>query len=495
MGNDISNLLSKFGATVDGYLEIEAAIDYKEPVRKPAAPKVVVEAAPAVQQQAARVAEQVAQAAPAVVKSVPPIVVAKSVAPQQRIEPVMEPVVDVDVAAAKVEAPVSAPHPAPMAALVSSTLAPASGPAPAEIPVQPQVQAEARVQAQSNSDSDSPKPQPADAALVTREALAPAPAPAPQAAALVTATAPAVMPTVVADAAVPSMLRSLLGEVAQQRQSRQAAGASKTPASLTPSTPAQVIAIVSPKGGVGKTTLCSALACALARHGRVIAIDLDPQNALQYHLGVSVLPEPGSAGPAPVAVPAEAPDWRATWREGSAGTKVVTHDVVAHQGEAGIARQMALDPQWLTRQLQAMDLQPGDVVMLDLPAGQSAYLDQALQAADQVVAVVTPDAGSFLALEHMRQALHGRNNCRYIVNKYNAARTFSQDMLEVLKRWMGSRLAGVIALDHAISEGLAYGFNPLVKAGHSPAYDQLRTISEQLHAEVVKSALAGGRAS
>lgn len=495
MGNDISNLLSKFGATVDGYLEIEAAIDYKEPVRKPAAPKVVVEAAPAVQQQAARVAEQVAQAAPAVVKSVPPIVVAKSVAPQQRIEPVMEPVVDVDVAAAKVEAPVSAPHPAPMAALVSSTLAPASGPAPAEIPVQPQVQAEARVQAQSNSDSDSPKPQPADAALVTREALAPAPAPAPQAAALVTATAPAVMPTVVADAAVPSMLRSLLGEVAQQRQSRQAAGANKTPASLTPTTPAQVIAIVSPKGGVGKTTLCSALACALARHGRVIAIDLDPQNALQYHLGVSVLSEPGSAGPAPAAVPAEAPDWRATWREGSAGTKVVTHDVVAHQGEAGIARQMALDPQWLTRQLQAMDLQPGDVVMLDLPAGQSAYLDQALQAADQVVAVVTPDAGSFLALEHMRQALHGRNNCRYIVNKYNAARTFSQDMLEVLKRWMGSRLAGVIALDHAISEGLAYGFNPLVKAGHSPAYDQLRTISEQLHAEVVKSALAGGRAS
>ncbi|UIN22642.1 cellulose biosynthesis protein BcsQ [Herbaspirillum frisingense] len=491
MGNDISNLLSKFGATVDGYLEIEAAIDYKEPVRKPAAPKVVVEAAPAVQQQAERVAEQVAQAAPAVVKSVPPIVVAKSVAPQQRIEPVMDPVMDVDVAAAKVEAPVSVPHPAPMAAMVSSTLAPASSPLSAEIPAQPQVQAEPKVQARS----DSPEPQPADAALVTREAIAPAPAPAPLAAALVTATAPAVMPTVVADAAVPSMLRSLLGEVAQQRQSKQAAGANHALASLTPSTPAQVIAIVSPKGGVGKTTLCSALACALARHGRVIAIDLDPQNALQYHLGVSALPEPGSAGPAPAAVPAEAPDWRATWREGSAGTKVVTHDVVAHQGEAGIARQMALDPHWLTRQLQAMDLQPADVVMLDLPAGQSAYFDQALQAADQVVAVVTPDAGSFLALEHMRQALHGRNNCRYIVNKYNAARTFSQDMLEVLKRWMGSRLAGVIALDHAISEGLAYGFNPLVKAGHSPAYDQLRTISEQLHAEVVKSALAGGRAS
>lgn len=35
MGNDISNLLSKFGATVDGYLEIEAAINYKEPSASP----------------------------------------------------------------------------------------------------------------------------------------------------------------------------------------------------------------------------------------------------------------------------------------------------------------------------------------------------------------------------------------------------------------------------------------------------------------------------
>ncbi|MGC8050076.1 hypothetical protein, partial [Salmonella enterica] len=74
----------------------------------------------------------------------------------------------------------------------------------------------------------------------------------------------------------------------------------------------------------------------------------------------------------------------------------------------------------------------------------------------------------------MRQVLHGRNNCRYVVNKYDASRSFSQDMLEVLKRWMGPRLAGVIALDHAISEGLAYGFNPLVKDGHSPAYEQLQ---------------------
>lgn len=468
MGNDISNLLSKFGAAVDGYLEIEAAIDYKEPARKPKAPKLMVEAAQPAAQVAA-VAAVADAAVPAASGILPPPVVAKSVSPLQRIEPVMDPVVTSVVA--PVESPLpSTPLPAPAASVLDEAF-PAAPVAPAQ-PAAPLVEVAA----------------PPAAAIP----LVPQP-PVSRVKPLVSTTAAAVMPTVVADAAVPSVLRSLLGEVTQQRQSRQAAGQSDTPASapaLLPSTPAQVIAIVSPKGGVGKTTLCSALACTLARHGRVVAIDLDPQDALQYHLGVS-------AATAPAAVPAAdvAPDWRAAWRDGSAGTRVVTHAVLAREGEAALARQLAQDPQWLMRQLQAMQLQPGDVVLLDLPAGQTAYLDQALQAADQVVAVVTPDAGSFLALEHMRQALHGRNNCRYIVNKYDGSRTFCQDMLEVLKRWMGPRLAGVIGLDHAISEGLAYGFNPLIKAGHSPAYEQLQSISEQLHAEVAKSAHVGGRAS
>ncbi|MFT2588406.1 cellulose synthase operon protein YhjQ/BcsQ, partial [Escherichia coli] len=89
-------------------------------------------------------------------------------------------------------------------------------------------------------------------------------------------------------------------------------------------------------------------------------------------------------------------------------TQVVSHTLVAAAGEAALAQQMAEDGQWLLRQLHALQLQADDVVLLDLPAGQTAYLDQALQAADQVLAVVTPDAGSFLALEHMRQVLHGR---------------------------------------------------------------------------------------
>ena len=107
MGNDISNLLSKFGATVDGYLEIEAAIDYKEPARKVKAPLVVAKAEPAT----APVQNEGAAADPAPVvaaSAVVPMLAGGPVFPSQRIEPVIEPVVEPAVAAANVSVPAPA---------------------------------------------------------------------------------------------------------------------------------------------------------------------------------------------------------------------------------------------------------------------------------------------------------------------------------------------------------------------------------------------------
>ena len=47
-----------------------------------------------------------------------------------------------------------------------------------------------------------------------------------------------------------------------------------------------VIAVVSAKGGVGKTTLSANLGVGIAQRGYpVLIVDLDPQNAMQWHLG------------------------------------------------------------------------------------------------------------------------------------------------------------------------------------------------------------------
>lgn len=50
-----------------------------------------------------------------------------------------------------------------------------------------------------------------------------------------------------------------------------------------------LICFASPTGGTGRTTLAANVARELSRAGaRVIALDLDPQNALGFHFGLDL---------------------------------------------------------------------------------------------------------------------------------------------------------------------------------------------------------------
>lgn len=75
----------------------------------------------------------------------------------------------------------------------------------------------------------------------------------------------------------------------------------------------QIISIVSPKGGTGKTALATALAVALSRRGLTCLYDLDPQgSAARWHFNHRVAGDPrqvngrgsrpGRSGPDPLAV-------------------------------------------------------------------------------------------------------------------------------------------------------------------------------------------------
>ena len=81
-----------------------------------------------------------------------------------------------------------------------------------------------------------------------------------------------------------------------------------------------LIAVASPKGGVGKTTCAAHLAYGIAAAGyRTLALDLDPQNSLRLHFGIPL----GEAGglarggpPAPPTAPSAASWTRRCGRRG-----------------------------------------------------------------------------------------------------------------------------------------------------------------------------------
>ncbi len=289
------------------------------------------------------------------------------------------------------------------------------------------------------------------------------------------------------DVATP--LRHLLAEVALARQAEM--HAQLQPDACAPKCKAHVVALVSAKGGVGKSTLGAGLASSLhLGAGKTLAIDLDPQNALHYHLGI----ESGAVGLGSTC--AQGTTWADKLQQGFDDAQLLPYGVLSDDERCALERDMSQDRHWLARQLASLDLGESDVVILDTPTGRSLYLEQALDVADQVIVVTTADAASFIALDQMDRLIDSAltrpesSVCNYVVNQFDARREFSRDMLEVLKRRLGGQLLGVIALDNTLGESLAYGRNPLASPHASAVCQEMALLAKQLKARFQSAAVS-----
>lgn len=152
-----------------------------------------------------------------------------------------------------------------------------------------------------------------------------------------------------------------------------------------------VMALVSGKGGVGKTSLTAAVAVALAQHGRrILVIDLDPQNALRLHLGM----EPGDiSGWSREGFGAEA------LFESAGGVSFLPFGRLIESELEELEAALQAKPAWLAEQLQALAAHARiDHVLIDTPPGPTVFLQQALQAAHRALVVVLADAASLTTL-------------------------------------------------------------------------------------------------
>ncbi|MGD9774583.1 cellulose biosynthesis protein BcsQ [Diaphorobacter sp.] len=249
-----------------------------------------------------------------------------------------------------------------------------------------------------------------------------------------------------------------------------------------------ILAIASAKGGVGKTTVTENLAVALARRtGRtVLAIDLDPQNALALHMGLGPHELRGLSR-----ATLAGQDWRDVCFERQPGLYLLPYGVITEEDRATLEAHISARPNWLREQLQTLHLPEDALVLLDTPPGPSLYGRQALGVTQWVMVVLLADAASYATLPLMQRLVQTHCAPRtdfidafYLLSQLNSGRQLSQDILRVLREGVGQHFAGVIHADEAVPEALALGVSVLDHSAQSQASHDFMACADFLTARM-----------
>ncbi len=242
-----------------------------------------------------------------------------------------------------------------------------------------------------------------------------------------------------------------------------------------------VVALISINGGVGRSTLATALSSGLQRLGEsVVALDLDPQNALRQHFGVEH--ERLGVGRSSLF---KAP-WTTVLQAGFCGCQVLPFGDTDTRQKENLQRWLAGEPQWLARHLSALGLSEGHMVIVDTPAGNNVYLNQALGVADIVLVVAQPNAACLGTLDQLDELLaphlerERAARCHWVINQLDESSAFDLDMLKAFTLRRGESPLKVVHRDPAISEALAFATDPLERTAPSLAADDINDLCRLL---------------
>lgn len=254
-----------------------------------------------------------------------------------------------------------------------------------------------------------------------------------------------------------------------------------------------LIVMNSPKGGVGKTTLTAHIAAILAKRGYpVLALDLDPQNSLRLHLGLSIRDEAGYGNALD-----QQPRWQTSVVDTPAGVHLLPYGV--SESRRVLEADMALlnRPDLLAAPVRDMLADPARFVIVDTAPGFSPALAALTPLADLLVVVLLADVASAALIPPIvsgqiygRGTMSARSVDRVVVlmNQVDLDAPISAAVLDSARNAFGPRLLGAVCWDSALAEALVHRY--LLTDGAEGAAEDLQLLVDALTARTGGTAAA-----
>ena len=242
------------------------------------------------------------------------------------------------------------------------------------------------------------------------------------------------------------------------------------------------LAVVSLKGGTGRTTVAANLGALLAERLRTLMVDLDPQNALGLALGMPVGEGLGLATPE-----LDHTTLGSLLRSHQAAIPYIPFGRQDPDGVAALEQQLRTDSHWLERKLRQLAPSGYDIAVFDTPARQSPWLHQALQIATVVVVVLEACPLSYALLPEVEAIVNdlskrpGYRRTFYLLNRVDARRTLSRDVRAAISNIAGPLLVeAVLPDDEHVREAIANRTTCVRWAPHAQFAAALRDVATQV---------------
>jgi cellulose synthase operon protein YhjQ len=249
-----------------------------------------------------------------------------------------------------------------------------------------------------------------------------------------------------------------------------------------------LIAFVSPKGGVGKTTLAAHVAALMAQRGhRVLALDLDPQNALRLQFGLPMRDEAGF-----LCDINRRPLWRQAMVETAAGVRLLPYGTVDPLTAMENAQALYQDPELLAAPVREMLADPDLVLVVDSPPGPTPSMSAILPLVDLMVVVLLADAASAAQIPAIvsnrwlgrgRLATRAGERAVVVMNQVDLDAPLASAVFDGAAEALGPRLIGAVCRDEAVAEALG-DKRMLLDPRDGPAAEDLRAVADAIAARL-----------